>query len=128
CMSSLLDYARRYEAVPPALRVAASLGSAPLGTAQFGSVRDAAVTLSRPIGPADPGTHTQLTIDRTGAGRLYYSARMRYAPTDDAAIEVNAGIDVHREYSVQRDGKWVLLTSPTARDGGSAANAGSISL
>jgi uncharacterized protein YfaS (alpha-2-macroglobulin family) len=37
---------------------------------------------------------------------------MRYAPADDAAVEVNAGIDVHREYSVQRDGQWVLLTSP----------------
>jgi len=37
---------------------------------------------------------------------------MRYAPTDDAAIEINAGIDLHREYSVQRDGKWVLLENP----------------
>ena len=37
---------------------------------------------------------------------------MRYAPTDDAAVEVNAGIDVRREYSVQRDGEWVLLTNP----------------
>ena len=27
-------------------------------------------------------------------------------------IEVNAGIDVHREYSVQRDGQWVLLANP----------------
>ena len=109
CMSSLLDYAQRYEAVTPAMRVAATVDGTPLGTAQFGSVRDPAVTLSRPIGPTDPGTRAQLTIERTGAGRLYYSARMRYAPTDDAAIEVNAGIDLHREYSVQRDGQWVLL-------------------
>ena len=112
CMSSLLDYAQRYEAVTPAMRVAATVDATPLGMAQFGSVRDAAVTLSRPIGPTDPGTRTQLTIERTGAGRLYYSARMRYAPTDDAAIEVNAGIDLHREYSVQRDGQWVLLANP----------------
>jgi alpha-2-macroglobulin len=112
CMSSLLDYAQRYEAVTPALRVTAAVGDTLLGTAQFSSVRDGAVTLSRPIGPADPGARTQLTIDRAGSGRLYYSARMRYAPTDDAAIEVNAGIDVHREHSVQRDGQWVLLTNP----------------
>jgi hypothetical protein len=37
---------------------------------------------------------------------------MRYAPTDDVAIEVNAGIDLRRELSVQRDGQWVLLASP----------------
>ena len=112
CTSSLLDYAQRYEAVAPAMRVAATVGGAPLGTAQFGSVRDAAVTLSRPIGPSDPGARAELAIERSGSGRLYYSARMRYAPTDDAAVEVNAGIDLHREYSVQRDGQWVLLTNP----------------
>jgi uncharacterized protein YfaS (alpha-2-macroglobulin family) len=114
CMSSLLDYAQRYEAVTPALRVAATVDTTPLGTAQFSSVRDPAVTLSRPIGPADPGTRAQLAIERAGSGRLYYSARMSYAPTDDAAIEVNAGIDLRREYSVQREGQWVLLANPLA--------------
>jgi uncharacterized protein YfaS (alpha-2-macroglobulin family) len=112
CMNSLIDYAQRYEAVAPAMRVAASLNDAPLGTARFTSVRDPAVTLRRPIGVADPGTRAQLTIERTGAGRLYYSARLQYAPTDDVATLVNAGIDVRREYSVQRDGQWVLLATP----------------
>ena len=112
CMSSLLDYAQRYEAVVPAMQVAASLRGAPLGIARFASVRDPAVTLSRPIGAADPGQRAELTIERTGAGRLYYSARLHYAPTDDAAALVNAGIDVRREYSVQRDRQWVLLASP----------------
>ena len=37
---------------------------------------------------------------------------MSYAPTEDAAIPINAGIDVRKELSVQRDGKWVLLASP----------------
>ena len=63
CMSSLLDYAQRYEAVTPALRVAASFGSEALGTAQFGSVRDEAVTLE----PADrPGRsrHARAAHDR----------------------------------------------------------------
>jgi uncharacterized protein YfaS (alpha-2-macroglobulin family) len=53
-----------------------------------------------------------LTVERSGAGRLYYSARMTYAPTDDAAFEKNAGVDLHKEMSVQRNGQWVLLTSP----------------
>jgi uncharacterized protein YfaS (alpha-2-macroglobulin family) len=39
---------------------------------------------------------------------------MSYAPTDAAAEAVNAGVDLQREYSVQRDGRWVLLRSPIA--------------
>lgn len=112
CMSSLLDYAQRFEAAAPDARVTAMLGGTPLGTARFGSLRDEAVTLSRPIGTQDPGTRVELAIDRTGSGRVYYSARMSYAPTQDAAVAVNAGIDVRREYSVQRDGQWRLLASP----------------
>jgi uncharacterized protein YfaS (alpha-2-macroglobulin family) len=112
CMNSLVDYAQRYEAVTPAMRVAAVLGSEPLGMTRFESVRDPAVTLRRPIVAADVGARTQLAIERSGAGRLYYSARLQYAPTDDAAERINAGIDVRREYSVQRDGQWVLLANP----------------
>jgi uncharacterized protein YfaS (alpha-2-macroglobulin family) len=112
CMTSLVDYAQRYEAAAPNVRVNAALGGTPLGTARFGSVRDEAVTLSRPIGVQDPGTRTQLTLEPSGSGRVYYSARMSYAPTADAAVAVNAGIDVRREYSVQRGGEWLLLASP----------------
>jgi uncharacterized protein YfaS (alpha-2-macroglobulin family) len=112
CVTSLLDYAQRYEAEAPDVRVAASIGGTPLGVAQFRNVRDGAVTLLRPIGPADPGTRTELTLERTGSGRVYYSARMSYAPAGDAARAVNAGIDVRREYSVQRDGQWVLVGNP----------------
>jgi uncharacterized protein YfaS (alpha-2-macroglobulin family) len=75
-------------------------------------VRDAAVTLKRPIVPADPGTSRTLTIDREGAGRLYYQALLSYAPVDAAAEAVNAGIELKREYSVQRDDEWLLLESP----------------
>ncbi|HEX5049653.1 MAG TPA: alpha-2-macroglobulin family protein [Gammaproteobacteria bacterium] len=112
CMAALLDYSRKYEAATPDLRVTASVGGTPLGAAEFKSVRDAAVTLARPIGPADPGTDATLTVERSGAGRLYYSARMTYAPTEAAAVEQNAGVDLHKELSVQRDGRWVLLASP----------------
>jgi uncharacterized protein YfaS (alpha-2-macroglobulin family) len=112
CMNSLVDYAQRYEAVAPAMRIAAVLGGEPLGMTRFEGVRDPAVTLRRPIVAADVGTRTQLTIERSGAGRLYYSARLQYAPTDEAAERVNAGIDVRREYSVQRGGQWLLLASP----------------
>jgi uncharacterized protein YfaS (alpha-2-macroglobulin family) len=43
---------------------------------------------------------------------LYYSTRMQYAPSEDNAQRINAGIDIRREYAVERDGKWKLLQSP----------------
>ena len=112
CMNALLDYAQRFESVTPAMNVAVNAGGQPLGSTKFASVRDEAVTIGRPITDKDPGTHTDITVLRSGAGRLYYSARMSYAPTEDAAIPINAGIDVRKELSVQRDGKWVLVASP----------------
>jgi uncharacterized protein YfaS (alpha-2-macroglobulin family) len=112
CMNALLDYAQRYESVAPRMSVAVNAGGEPLGATRFASVRDEAVTIGRPITAEDPGTRTDLTVLRSGAGRLYYSARMSYASTDASAIPINAGMDVRKELSVQRDGKWVLLTTP----------------
>jgi uncharacterized protein YfaS (alpha-2-macroglobulin family) len=112
CTTSLLDYARRYEATPPNLSATVSVGGTPLGSALFASVRDAPVTLARPIERSDVGSASELAIAHSGAGRLYYSARMSYAPTDAAAVAVNAGIELRKELSVQRDGQWVLLTTP----------------
>ena len=39
---------------------------------------------------------------------MYYSTRMTYAPLTEHAKRSNAGIDIRREYSVERQGKWVL--------------------
>jgi hypothetical protein len=74
CLQALLDYSARFESAPPNMQVGVDLGGETLGNARFTSPRDAAVTLERPIGPADPGTARQLTIARSGTGRLYYSA------------------------------------------------------
>jgi len=68
--------------------------------------------LSRPIGAEDPGSERRLGLEHEGSGRLYYTARITYARGDDATTAINAGIDLRREYSVQRDGEWVLLGSP----------------
>src|SRR5690606_32994041 len=96
----------------PSLTVQAGIDGQPLGTARFASLRDTPVTLARPIGPADLGAAATLSIEPEGAGRVYYSARMSYAPAGAAAGGANAGIDLKKEVSVQRDGEWVLLGSP----------------
>ena len=114
CTSALAQYSALYEKETPALSVSASLDGAPIGNAQFRSLRDSPALIRRPNGAADAGRKAGLRIDREGSGRIYYATRLTYSPTDEAAKETNAGIEVHREYSVQRAGQWQLLASPLA--------------
>lgn len=112
CMNALIDYARRYESVEPALEAVVAMDGATIGRAAFASVRDKRVSIVRPITADDPGRASLLQIRRNGTGRLYYAARMSYASTAEASSRVNAGADVRRELSVERDGEWVLLEDP----------------
>ena len=114
CMNALVDYARRWEAVEPAMRATATLDGKPIGETRFNDFRDTAVTLSLPILPEHPGKSAQIQVRREGEGRLYYTARLMYSPLETSAERVNAGIDVRREYSVKRDGEWTLLESGDA--------------
>ena len=109
CMNALIDYSRRYESIDPDIEVSVDLDGEIIGGAAFSSVRDAQVSIVRPIAEDDPGRASRLTIRPSGSGRLYYGARMSYAARDRGSERVNAGIDVRREYSVQRNGAWVLL-------------------
>lgn len=114
CMGALTDYARIYENVTPKMKVSASLDTAKLGEAVYGSLRDSPTTFEHAITPQDPGRKMKLGLTRSGDGRVYYAARINYAPLKESGSETNAGIEVHREYSVERGGKWQLLKSPFA--------------
>ncbi|MDO9103631.1 MAG: alpha-2-macroglobulin family protein [Methylovulum sp.] len=112
CMNALIGFARLYEKDKPDMTVTAAMDGVNFGKAVFKDVRDPAVQLERPIKTGDAGRKSLVQIGRVGQGRLYYATRLAYAlPTalDNAA---NAGIEVHREYSVERAGKWELLGSP----------------
>ncbi len=112
CSTALTRYAALYEKDTPALKASATLDGATLGSTSFSAFRDPPALISRPNGATDAGRKATLHIDRQGTGRLYYSTRLSYSLTDQAATETNAGMEVHREYSVQRDGRWQLLGSP----------------
>ena len=109
CMKALADYSRVYENVKPDMTVKASLNDVAFGEAAFKDLRDDAVTLTRPMQAADAGQKATVMIERKGDGRLYHATRLQYAPKSDFSKPVNAGIEINREYSVERDGKWVLL-------------------
>jgi uncharacterized protein YfaS (alpha-2-macroglobulin family) len=113
CTKALAQYAALYEKDSPSLEATATLNGAAIGSAKFRQFRDPPALVSRANG-ADAGTKATLHIERAGTERLYYSTRLAYAPTDQTATETNAGIEVHREYSVERDGHWQLLAAPLA--------------
>ncbi len=112
CMNSLVDYARIYENIKPTMRVSATLNGSEFGKTNFNDLHDDSVTFSRSITADDPGTHQSITLSRKGNGRLYYAARMNYSLLEESANRLNAGIDIRKEYSVERNGEWILLGNP----------------
>ncbi len=113
-LNALAAFSRIYETETPAMTVRAFLGPRPIGATRFSSLSDDAVTFSDPEQQVTPGLKTEVRLEKEGPGRLYYATRMRYAPTEQSAERINAGIDVRREYAVARDGRWVRLQSPMA--------------
>ncbi|MGM0422288.1 MAG: alpha-2-macroglobulin family protein [Pseudomonadota bacterium] len=112
CMNGLINYARQYEQETPNMKASVAIDQTEIGETDFTTQRDEAVTLERPLTAEDIGQKRQVKINRDGTGRLYYATRLSYAPLDDQAIRLNAGIDIRREYSVQRKDEWVLLDTP----------------
>jgi len=112
CAQALADYSSLYEKTAPALTAAVSLDEERLGDTKFSTVQDPPALFSRPNGAGDAGRHAQVNIERHGEGRIYYATRLSFAPRDAAAAEINNGLEIHREYSVQREGRWQLLGSP----------------
>jgi uncharacterized protein YfaS (alpha-2-macroglobulin family) len=113
CMNGLVDYARIYENVKPNMQVTVKLDDKPFGETKFADVQDAPITFIRNIEAADVGRKAKAVIERTGAGRLYYATRLSYAPLEEHSTYTNSGIEIRREYSVERKGKWEFLQSPS---------------
>lgn len=135
-LMALCDFSRAFEKDDMDMYVKVSMDSRPLGKAHFKKSADRPAEWTHAIWPQEIGKESTIGIERTGTGRLYYSLVLSYDPTgpdlreilsregstgegkaaDDSPREQvpgeNAGIEVHREYSVERDGSWVLLQSP----------------
>lgn len=110
CMNALINYSKVYEKEKPDMNIRTSFAGEEFGTAKFSDVRDKQKTFTREFKKDDPGKKGKVTIEKNGSGRIYYSTRLNYSPTGkDAAKPINAGIDIKREYSVEREGKWLLL-------------------
>jgi hypothetical protein len=112
CMNALTDFVRVYERDKPAMTVRTWLAEEKFGETQFNDVKNPPVTASHPMTANDPGRKAKVKLERDGQGRIYYTVRLSYASKEEKATAINAGMEINREYHVERDGKWVLLKSP----------------
>jgi alpha-2-macroglobulin len=112
CMKGLIDYAGRYEDKRPDFTVRADFDQVIMGQARFVHMQDKAKVFKRPIQEGDPGRTATIHLERNGQGRLYYATRLSYAPLGEGKKSVNAGIEIHREYSLIKDNQWRLLKNP----------------
>lgn len=112
CMNALIEFSRIYEKTAPSMKVKASLDGTAFGEGTLKAFTDKPLLFDRPITAADPGKKSVVEIDRSGDGQLYYATRLSYAPKAAFDKPTNAGMDLTREYSVEREGKWVLLKNP----------------
>ena len=83
-----------------------------LGEARFDSPASPPAVFDYAATDADRGRKASVSVGKEGDGRLYYATKFAYTPAVLSEDSVNAGIEIHREYSVERDGKWVLLQTP----------------
>ena len=112
CMKALIDYSHGYESERPDMTLRVLFEAQEMGRTKFTDLRDEPVIFQQPISAGDPGRAATIKLERAGQGRLYYSTRLSYAPQTLKTDAVNAGIEIHREYSLERNGLWEILQSP----------------
>ena len=111
-LKALEDFSTAFEAEKPDMTVQVSLDSVSLGEATFHSVMDPPRVFDYAAQATDAGRKAAVKIRRSGIGRLFYSTALTYTPAALNKEAINSGIEVHREYSVERDGTWMLLQNP----------------
>jgi len=110
-LKALEDFSRTHEDATPDMTVRVLLDEELLGEARFMAFSNPPNIFDYPVQAGDVGRKATVKIERSGRGRLYYTSSLTYTPAELNKQAINSGIELHREYSVERDGKWVLLQS-----------------
>lgn len=112
CSKALAEYASIFEVDKLKKQVTVFLDDQVIGEAEFLNRNNASVNFTKKIAQSEIGKNVELTLSPIGSGMVYYNTKLSYMPVDDAKPAVNSGIEVKREYSVKRNGKWEVLKSP----------------
>jgi alpha-2-macroglobulin len=102
-LESLVAYYRAFESVTPDFSATASLGPVQVASAEFrgrsAESKAADLPMPRLLAAAPAGSEQPLTFTRTGAGTLFYSARLRYAADRLFQQGLDQGIRIERTYA-----------------------------
>ncbi|MDR3568143.1 MAG: MG2 domain-containing protein [Syntrophobacteraceae bacterium] len=105
-------FSKAFETQKPKIDFRVLFNQAPLGQGSFTNFSDHPVAYDYRAKDSDPGKKSVVTFHREGVGRLYYDTALSYEPVEMSPKSIDAGIEIHRQYSVERDGKWVLAANP----------------
>jgi uncharacterized protein YfaS (alpha-2-macroglobulin family) len=112
CVRALASYAKNIEGRNAGINVDVAVGSKSLANLAIIPSSSEPVEVSRPLEPTDPGNSIVVSLKPSGSGRFYYSTRLTYAPKEQQASAINAGMEIIREFAVKRNGNWTALNSP----------------
>ncbi|TAE34570.1 MAG: hypothetical protein EAY65_01850 [Alphaproteobacteria bacterium] len=111
CLSAMADYAKHYEGKAIHTTIKATVQGNFIGEAIFEKVSDEPLNIIHTFTKNEIASPTSLKIEAQGTGRSYYTTQLHYATREEKIDAVNAGFEVHREYSVKRGDVWELLAS-----------------
>ncbi|MGC8763456.1 MAG: MG2 domain-containing protein [Acidobacteriota bacterium] len=104
CMEALIDYYRAYESEVPDFRAVVSLAGKTLMEGRFEGRSTEAKRKALPMealqAQAPAGTSLPLVFSKKGTGRLFYTARLRYALDPEGLGALDQGIAVERRYEL----------------------------
>jgi hypothetical protein len=119
-LMALGDYAAIIEGAPPNYTATVSLGRQALLSERFAGAAAAARSRAVPMAALQAAVgraSQQLLFRKQGSGRLYYSARLRYARRDPAAAPVSRGFTVARRLVLLDEAGEVAAEQRTPRLG-----------
>jgi uncharacterized protein YfaS (alpha-2-macroglobulin family) len=106
CSRALVDFQRLVEGEPKDAEVSVSLGAEILAKQIFSRLRDRADVIQTTL---KPGAQ-ELRTTSQGGSAVYQTVTLSYAENPVRLQGVNSGIEIVREYSVQRGGHFVPVT------------------
>jgi hypothetical protein len=100
-LESLVSYYKKFETEVPNMTATVTLGSATLGTATFrgrsSAVQQVRVAMPDLVRQVAAGAERDLTVSRSGTGRVYYTSRVQFSPVDPLPA-LDQGMRVERRY------------------------------
>jgi uncharacterized protein YfaS (alpha-2-macroglobulin family) len=99
---ALSEFYRKYENVAPDFKIAVSMAGKELMEGSF-KIKNKVERKIHPLSDLEPGKIVSLKIDKEGEGKLYYQARLSYAPKQEQAA-IDQGLSVVKDITTL-DGK-----------------------